>query len=287
MYFEQKVNRRSRKAMVDFLTSHFRYSTMSSWNNVSSYAHKVKVHSLGLTGAQINKAYEVLDVDFWDEIDYPIHDFTQRQKGHYTISSNGRSGGYLVLMNSEYKKTGHKSYCPCCGQRNFKRVFSYDMDHKKFALGKTIAEAELTIFTEVISNGGIWRPEVYLEQSAIKAMTISDENKLKLVVKAIPEAKDTTVGNRCGRCGKDSRVNFMVEPSTLNVFGKAIDQGEEFDPEEWTMENLRDRVDLVCDFDRTVDELRSIFIGLTETYCVKEEVIMVPKTVKTLVECNL
>ena len=35
---------------------------------------------------------------------------------------NGRSGGYLVLYQGELRSTEHRSYCTCCGQRNFRSV---------------------------------------------------------------------------------------------------------------------------------------------------------------------
>lgn len=124
MFFEKKVDTRSRQSMIDFLTGHFRYNTMSSWNGLTSYANRVKFHHLGLTKNQQDKAWDMLDVNFWDEISYPIDDFTREMSGYYTISSNGRSGGYLVLMNSRYELTGYKSRCRSCGQCNFTEATS-------------------------------------------------------------------------------------------------------------------------------------------------------------------
>lgn len=74
MFFEKKVDRRSRKAMVEFLTSHFRYDTMNSWNRMTSYAHSVKMNRLGLTKAQEDAAYEMLGADenFWDHLQWVI-----------------------------------------------------------------------------------------------------------------------------------------------------------------------------------------------------------------------
>ena len=43
MFYEQKVDRRSREQMVEFLAGHFRYNTMNSWNRGTSYANRVKV----------------------------------------------------------------------------------------------------------------------------------------------------------------------------------------------------------------------------------------------------
>ncbi|MDK9702489.1 MAG: cysteine protease [Sulfuritalea sp.] len=119
MFFEKKVDTRSRAAMIAFLTRHYRYNTANSWNAGSSYAHCIKIGRLGLTQDQTSRAFHFLGADYWDEIRDPIDDFTVEQDGHYTIGTNGRSSGYLVLYDSHYESTGHKSFCPACGQRNF------------------------------------------------------------------------------------------------------------------------------------------------------------------------
>ena len=123
MFFETKVDMRSRKAMITFLTKHFRYDTMNSWNRSTSYAHCVKLNRLGLSKEQLDNAYEVLSTDFSDEISWPIQEFTREQNGCYTIGFNGRSSGYLVLYESRYEDTGHKSRCRSCGQLNFCKTF--------------------------------------------------------------------------------------------------------------------------------------------------------------------
>ena len=121
-FFEKKVDRRCRKAMVDFLNGHRRYATMNSWNGMTSYASCVKATQIGLTGAQLDRAFEILETDFWEEISWPIDEFTFEMEGEWTIGCNGRSGGYMVLYRSSLEETGHKSFCPRCGQRNFREV---------------------------------------------------------------------------------------------------------------------------------------------------------------------
>lgn len=98
-FFSKNVDTRSRQALVDFLTRHPRYSTMNSWNRSSSYSHKIKIHSLGLTSEQSDKAYDFISADdsVWDELHTIIDDFTVAMNGAYTIGTNGRSAGYLVL----------------------------------------------------------------------------------------------------------------------------------------------------------------------------------------------
>lgn len=126
MFFEKKVDLRSKRAMADFLKNHFRYATMNSWNRGNSYANRIKVHHLGLTKEQEGRAWKILSIDcyadFWNEIRYPIDNFTAETGGAYTIGSNGRSGGYLVLYRGEYHDPGYKSRCCSCGQLNFQLV---------------------------------------------------------------------------------------------------------------------------------------------------------------------
>lgn len=276
MFFEKKVDRRSRKAMVEFLQNHYRYNTMSSVNRSTSYAHCVKLHRLGLTKVQDDKAWDMLDVDYWDDLQHLITEFTARHNGHYAIGSNGRSSGYLVLYQSQYEATGHKSYCTHCGQRSFASAVTVDME-----------APEGIIYKAVIGNAGCWRPEVYLEQSAIQSIELTDAQKLAFINQAKVVARNATIGNKCGRCGNDSRVNYAKEPMKLSVWaGRSIDQDEEFHPDEWSMSQLRERVDLVCDFDRTVDTIRDAFIDMLDTQCVEEVTVMVPKKVKRLVACG-
>lgn len=288
MFFKKKVDTRSRQSMIDFLTGHFRYNTMNSWNGLTSYANKVKFHHLGLTKNQQDKAWDMLDVNFWDEINYPINDFTKEMNGYYTISSNGRSSGYLVLMNSHYESTGYKSFCKSCGQRNYKTTAD---------LGNLPPE-EAIIVREVVKNAGIWTPETYLDQSAIQAIStrladdftvefsMDEKRKLAIIRKAQEIAKDCTIDNKCGRChaeGDDGRANYATPPRQLSVASKGIDQGETFDSkDEWSMSMLRDRVELVRRFDRACDEIRDNFIALLDNCSIVEETIMVPQTHKVL-----
>lgn len=65
--FFQKVGK-SKKAMIDFLSNHFRYHTMNSWNNSTSYANKVKVYSVIPRELQ-NKVFELMECDgFYDDL---------------------------------------------------------------------------------------------------------------------------------------------------------------------------------------------------------------------------
>ena len=121
--FYRNVDKRSRKAMIEFLSSHFRYSTMNSWNRSSSYAHNLKVHSLGLDTEIQNRLYDLIQCrEFYHPIDNLKYDFGDEHNWLWQAGFNGRSGGYLVLYQGERKPSGHKSYCPSCRQLNWTSV---------------------------------------------------------------------------------------------------------------------------------------------------------------------
>lgn len=123
MFFEKKIDTSSKESVAEFLLHHYRYNTASSWNRSTSYANCVKVDRIGLTGSSLQKAFELVSIDgLWGEISTPIREFEHEMMGAYTIGSNGRSGGYLVLYEAEIYDPGYKSTCPSCGQLNYQPV---------------------------------------------------------------------------------------------------------------------------------------------------------------------
>lgn len=203
------VDRTDRQAMISFLAGHSRYDTMNSWNRATSYAHCVKIHALGLDREQTEKAFELLHVDYWDDLSLVIEDFVVEMNGEFTISSNGRSSGYLVLMKSQWESTGYQSYCKSCSQRNYQAC--------------------------------------------------------------------TEGNNRCGRCGAEGdagRLNFQHPPKTLRVSGQALDQDEDFN--EWSLDQLANRVEVVEAFDNACDNIRSTFIDMLSLNVV-EETVLIPQ----------
>lgn len=105
-----KVDLRSRKAMINFLKKHYRYHTLNSWNCSTSYANNVKVYNLGLTSAEENKLYELLEMsEFYDRISFYFDDFARDFNYQWQAGFNGRSSGYIVLYKGYVKKNGYKS----------------------------------------------------------------------------------------------------------------------------------------------------------------------------------
>lgn len=94
---------------------------------------------------------------------------------------------------------------------------------------------------------------------------------------AVPEGK---VGI-CGRCEAKARVNF--EQTHMQVFtwpGKDVDMYEDF--EDWTLSELRERVELVQDFDKLCNDIVAAYYHTCRNYRITEEEILVPKTIKVL-----
>jgi len=85
----------------------------------------------------------------------------------------------------------------------------------------------------------------------------------------------------CGRCDAKERVNF--EKTHMQIFtwpGKDVDMYESF--EDWTLSQLRERVELVQDFDKLCDDIIAEFLDICRSYRIVEEEILVPKTIKIL-----
>lgn len=215
--YSKKVDMRSRTEMINFLTKHFRYNTMNSWNRSTSYANRVKIYDLGLSKEDQDKLWELIDCsEFYDEISLYLNRFAREHSYLWQVGFNGRSSGYLVLYQGFSKRSEYKSFCTNCGQSNY----------------KTIEES----------------------------------------------------GNcRCGRCGKDERVNYSIPPLEVGCYpGKSTDMFEDF--EDWEMYSLRERVKLVCEFDALCDEILTRVCELIKDYEVEEEIVYRPETVKVMRE---
>jgi len=123
--FYQKVDLRSKKAMIKFLSEHFRYNTMNSWNLSTSYAHNVKINRV-IPQEMQDKAYELMEQGgVYDTINMDIRDFDVEHNHLYQAGFNGRSGGYLVLYQGSKKPLDYKTRCNECGKLTW-----YEDGHK-------------------------------------------------------------------------------------------------------------------------------------------------------------
>ena len=94
---------------------------------------------------------------------------------------------------------------------------------------------------------------------------------------AVPEGQKGI----CGRCDAKARVNF--KQTHMQIFtwpGKSIDEHENF--EGWTLSQIRQRVELVQEFDKLCTDIVTEYINTCKNYRITEEEILVPKTIKVL-----
>lgn len=103
MFYVKGIDITNAKQMWNFLKAHFRYSTMNSWNGLTSIANNVKLYKLGLSG-DWTVAMDFLNSDNYDNINSMIEDWEFEHPG-YRAGFNGRSGGYLVLYNKDNNKS--------------------------------------------------------------------------------------------------------------------------------------------------------------------------------------
>jgi len=97
---DREIKPETREEMIEYLRDHYRYNTMSSWNRSTSYAHCIKVTELGdLDSATRDLVWDILALEeayesFWDI----LNEFSAEYDHFWQIIQNGRSGGYLVLV---------------------------------------------------------------------------------------------------------------------------------------------------------------------------------------------
>lgn len=209
-FFWERVDKRSRRAMVEFLTEHFRYDTGNSWNRSTSYACNMKIDRLGLDGETVDRLFDLIQIPaFFDRLSCLTHQFDVRHEYRWQAGWNGRSGGYLVLYQGELKPSEYRSYCTNCGQRNYKSV--------------------------------------------------------------------TEDGPKCGWCGKEARVDYETPPMQVCTFPfRGTDDGENF--EDWELWALRQRTELVQEFDQLADDIVTAGLYLARDFTVQEQIVYMPST---------
>lgn len=269
-----------RKEMIDFLSHHFRYYTMNSWNRSTSYARNVKIHNLDLTAAQRSKAYDMIYAEgTFDEINMYLEDFAVNHEHKYQAAFNGRSGGYIVMIQGGQKPSGYQSYCTKCGQLNYAKVILH-------------AETKEDKLKNYVRTHNTWIPQVYINQQEVKDLGIPEEEVLKIVIETKNELLNRdlnyTIDNKCGSCGRLSRVNF--DKPHMQIYtqpGLGMDEDPDFEDEDnWDNNSLKARYDLVKEFDMMVDDCIATFKEKLDNCDVIEETIMIPRTV-TRLKCKM
>ena len=92
----------------------------------------------------------------------------------------------------------------------------------------------------------------------------------------------TEPGTVCGRCGKPDRTDFLTPPMQSYTYpGRGIDMDEDY--EDWSIQDLRDRVRLVQELDALADKMVQQAVQMARDYSVEEVEILVPQTRVVLV----
>lgn len=99
MFYKTGIDITNDKQMFNFLKNHFTYYTMNYWNGLDTIANKVKLYNLNLDG-DWTVALNLLENGEYSCIDILIQDWEAAHPG-YSVTFNGRSGGYLILTNSD------------------------------------------------------------------------------------------------------------------------------------------------------------------------------------------
>lgn len=101
--FFTKVDRRNKLEMVNFLENHFRYDTMSSWNNSTSWANNVKIYNVIPSELQ-DKAFQLMECDeFYYSLNDILENYAEDNNHYLQAGFNGRSSGYIVMYEGSVK----------------------------------------------------------------------------------------------------------------------------------------------------------------------------------------
>lgn len=261
---------RTRKGMIAYLGNHSRYDTMSSWNRGTSFSRNIKITSLAFPDQETRlRAFDLLNVnEAFEEFDRIIDGFAIRHDYAWQIGRNGSSGGYLVLYSGGKKDTGYKSYCPACGQRNYKNVPSWGEQPET-------PEEKLRAYFRSHRH---WRDDVYLEQPEVKAIGLDEDLTLEIIreERKLGDVYSTT--NKCGVCG-NPRVNYSHTVYSSYLDTETVGESCPGDYADWDTSSLKRLVDVLWDFDKTADKAIRAFIAFCEKHEAVEDSVLVRKPI--------
>ena len=139
--FAKDVDLENEEAVFTFLKEHPLYFLMNSWNRLQTFAQNIKIYNLDIDREISDKLFELLDVDSPDIkfiFDDGISDFKEENPG-YTIYTNGRSGGYLILAPSQNDRGKLSNMVDTIKNYNTLNDLKEDYDFEEFKdLAKTV-----------------------------------------------------------------------------------------------------------------------------------------------------
>jgi hypothetical protein len=254
---------RTKKEMIEYLSAHFRYHTLRSWNRMTSYAHNVKIYNLPWKSRDDeSKAYDLVSTaQAAPIVEKHLIEFNHQTAHRYSIINNGRSGGYLVLVESERADSGYKSECPECGQLNYRFV-------------PPAAGTLDNLLVRQLLKG--WTNETILREPEVLSFPATAGEKQNALASLRPIYKDFSAGANCGKCGFERRENLLAPVYQTSIRFGGIDQGEDFG--DWERYALCERVKTVFLFDQTVRRAALDFVKFVETHRPEQAIRYRPET---------
>ena len=214
MYYKQ-VDKRSRKALVDFLKKHFRYHTMNSWNRSTSYANCIKLHQVDKpSDIEEDTWWQMLEVANWHEIlNELLENFARQYDFAWRAGINGRSGGYVVLYRGGVKPSGYKSYCTRCGQKNYQAVQEGEVG----TCGKCDAQARVN-FRQTHMQVFTWPGKEIDMCEDFEDWTLSELQQRVELVQSFDKLCDDIVGTYVDICRNHRIIEKEIfVPKTIKV----------------------------------------------------------------------
>lgn len=262
---------RTKKEMIEHLSSHFRYHALRSWNRMTSYAHNVKIYNLPWKSKDAeSKAHDLVSTTQAARlVQKHLDEFNRQTDYRYSMITNGRSGGYLVLVESERTDSGYKSECPECGQLNYRLV------------PPDVGTLDNLLVRQLLKG---WTNETILREPEVLNFAASGNEKQNALVSLRPIYKDFSAGANCGRCGFERRENLTAPVYQTAIRFAGIDEDEDFG--EWSKDELERRVETVFLFDQTVRRAALAFLQFVETHRPEQTIRYRPETETIAVPIN-
>ena len=146
MFYKKGVDITNDRQMFEFLKEHFEYPTMNHWNGLTSIANNVKLYNLRLSGDWCT-TLSFLENGEYDTISYMIDDWRRCHPG-YEVFFNGRSGGYMVLCNTDNNGTILPYCIDCCDTYEDYKEYC----RKEYCGSVKANRDELRFFTKLVQD---------------------------------------------------------------------------------------------------------------------------------------
>lgn len=247
------------KAMTEYLKGHFRYDM--------AYAVNIKLQRVLPYDARY---YEALgNESLMQKVFSTLNNFSNEHR-YFGCFAAGRSGGYLVLNARRQHFTGHKSYCRCCGQRNFRPAIEMaaiplHAGHQAWPMVH-----EMIRLTGMSAGNPQYGPNYFAMWARnFGGSSFSYFELFTLAEKLAPLIVGKGSVIKCGKCGSPDMVNFKESPFHWAAAGAINDSEEEIHAME--KEQLIERYNLIKAFDQAAQDLIAEFKYQAENWDAGDE----------------